>query len=41
MLRLIKNSGYHGYIGVEYEGTDLSEDEGIRRSKKLLERWQL
>lgn len=41
MLALIKNSGYQGYIGVEYEGTDLSEDEGIRRSKKLLERWQL
>lgn len=41
MMSMIKNSGYHGYIGVEYEGESLSEDEGIRLSKKLLERWQL
>jgi sugar phosphate isomerase/epimerase len=41
MMTMIKNSGYQGYIGVEYEGERLSEDEGIRLSKKLLERWQL
>jgi sugar phosphate isomerase/epimerase len=41
MMTLIKNSGYQGYIGVEYEGERLSEDEGIRLSKILLERWKL
>lgn len=38
MLKLVKASGYTGYIGVEYEGERLSEDEGIKASKKLLER---
>ncbi len=38
MLKLVKASGYKGYIGVEYEGERLSEDEGIRASKKMLER---
>ena len=39
MLQLIKNSGYKGYIGVEYEGTRLSEREGILNAKKLLLRY--
>ncbi len=38
MLKLVKASPYRGYIGIEYEGERLSEDEGIRASKKLLER---
>lgn len=38
MLKLVKASGYKGYIGVEYEGERLSEEEGIKASKKLLER---
>jgi len=38
MLKLVKTSAYRGYIGIEYEGDRLSEDEGIRASKKLLER---
>ena len=33
-----KKHGYHGYCGIEYEGSKLSEPEGIRASKKLLER---
>jgi L-ribulose-5-phosphate 3-epimerase len=40
--RLIANvhdvHGYTGYIGIEYEGQRLSEYEGIRACKKLLER---
>jgi len=40
--RLIKNvvdeHGYHGYIGIEYEGNRLSEFEGISRAKALLEK---
>jgi len=38
MLKLVKASEYRGYIGIEYEGDRLSEDEGIRASKKLLEK---
>lgn len=38
MLSLVKASSYRGYIGIEYEGDRLSEDEGIRASKKLLEK---
>ncbi|MBI2434639.1 MAG: sugar phosphate isomerase/epimerase [Candidatus Hydrogenedentes bacterium] len=30
--------GYHGYIGIEYEGDKMSEFEGIAACKKLLER---
>lgn len=38
MLRIVKDAGYRGYIGIEYEGSNLSEDEGIRATKLLLER---
>lgn len=30
--------GYRGFIGIEYEGEELSEPEGIRATKALLER---
>lgn len=38
MLRIVKDAGYRGYIGIEYEGGRFSEDEGIRATKALLER---
>jgi sugar phosphate isomerase/epimerase len=38
MLPLVKNAGYTGYVGIEYEGNNLSEEEGIRATKSLLER---
>jgi len=38
MLRLVMAAGYHGWIGVEYEGSALPEPEGIRATKKLLEK---
>ena len=38
MLQIVKSAGYTGYIGVEYEGRGLPEREGIRATKKLLER---
>ena len=38
MLALVLAAGYHGYVGIEYEGKDLSEPEGIRATKTLLER---
>lgn len=36
MLKIVKNAGFNGHIGVEYEGSELSEDEGIMATKKLL-----
>lgn len=36
LLGIIKESGYRGYIGIEYEGRDLSGDEGIIATKNLL-----
>ena len=39
MLTLVKNSGYSGHIGVEYEGRRLSEKEGILNTKSLIEKY--
>ena len=36
MIALVKASGYRGYIGVEYEGDDRSEEEGILATRNLL-----
>jgi sugar phosphate isomerase/epimerase len=37
-LRIVSGAGFHGWIGIEYEGERLDEREGIRRTKALLER---
>jgi len=36
MLQIVKDAGYKGFIGVEYEGSRLSEEEGVITTKKLL-----
>ena len=36
MMKIIKSFGYTGYIGVEYEGNRLSEEEGIKATRDLL-----
>ena len=38
MLQIIHEAGYNGYVGIEYEGTGMSEFEGIRATKELLMR---
>jgi hydroxypyruvate isomerase len=38
MLGIVKNSGYIGHIGIEYEGQILSEHEGILATKALIEK---
>lgn len=38
MLKIVKDAGFTGYIGIEYEGNKLSEEEGIKKTKSLLER---
>ncbi|MBN2375080.1 MAG: sugar phosphate isomerase/epimerase [Sedimentisphaerales bacterium] len=37
-IKIVLDAGYNGYIDVEYEGSKLSEDDGIIATKKLLER---
>jgi L-ribulose-5-phosphate 3-epimerase len=38
MLRIVVDAGYRDWIGIEYEGKALAEPEGIRATKRLLER---
>jgi len=38
MLRIVRDAGYTGWIGVEYEGGGLSPREGSLATKKLIER---
>jgi sugar phosphate isomerase/epimerase len=38
MMKIVVDAGYHGRVGIEYEGTHLSEPDGIRATKRLLER---
>ena len=37
MMQIVTGAGYHSYVGIEYEGDGLSEPEGIRATKALLE----
>lgn len=38
ILKIVKDSGFRGYAGIEYEGSKLDEYEGIKKTKALLER---
>jgi sugar phosphate isomerase/epimerase len=38
LLKIVKDAGFKGIIGIEYEGSRLSEPEGIKATKALLER---
>lgn len=38
MVKLVLDAGYHSFFGIEYEGDKLSEPDGIRATKKLLEK---
>jgi len=38
MMKIVLNAGYHGYVGIEYEGTRHSEMEGIQLTLDLLKK---
>ena len=38
MMKIVADSRYEGWVGIEYEGSKLDEIEGIKASKALLER---
>lgn len=37
LMRIVVDAGYHGYVGIEYEGQAHTEMEGIARTKQALE----
>lgn len=41
LMKIVKLAGYRGWVGIEYEGGRLSEEEGIKATKKLLEKLQV
>ena len=38
MMKIVLDAGYHGHCGIEYEGEKMSEPDGIRATKRLLEK---
>ena len=36
ILQMVKDAGYTGFIGIEYEGDGLTEEEGINQTRELL-----
>lgn len=38
MLRIVADAGYRGHVGIEYEGSELGEAEGVEATLRLLER---
>jgi sugar phosphate isomerase/epimerase len=39
LIDIVKASGFKGYIGVEFEGDNQPEEEGIRKTKALIEKY--
>jgi hypothetical protein len=37
MMKIVLDAGYHGHVGIEYEGKG-PEPEGIKLTKQLLEK---
>jgi sugar phosphate isomerase/epimerase len=39
LINIVKASGFKGYIGIEYEGINQPEDEGVLNTQKLLKKY--
>ena len=39
LMDIVKKSSFEGYIGIEFEGNKGDEDDGIRKTKALLEKY--
>lgn len=37
LMKIVLDAGYHGWVGIEYEGERLSEPDGVRATLRLLE----
>jgi sugar phosphate isomerase/epimerase len=40
MMKIVLDHGYHGYVGVEFEGGEMAEREGVKAGVDLLKRFQ-
>ncbi|MFM7317847.1 MAG: sugar phosphate isomerase/epimerase family protein [bacterium] len=38
IMKIVSDAGYKSWVGIEYEGSELGEPEGITATKKLLEK---
>jgi L-ribulose-5-phosphate 3-epimerase len=38
LMKIVDEAGYKGFVGIEYEGSELPEKEGVIATKKLLEK---
>jgi len=38
IMKIVLDANYHSFVGIEYEGEKMSEPDGIKKTKKLLER---
>jgi sugar phosphate isomerase/epimerase len=38
LMRIVKDAGFRGIVGIEYEGEKLSEEDGIRKTLALLKK---
>lgn len=38
LVKIVDDAGYKGFVGVEFEGSELSEKEGVIATRKLLEK---
>lgn len=39
LISIVKQSGFKGYIGIEFEGKNGDEEQGIRKTKALIEKY--
>jgi len=39
LINLVKQSGFKGYIGIEFEGKNGDEEQGVRKTKALIEKY--
>lgn len=39
LISIVKDSGYKGYIGIEYEGVNQPEYDGVRKTQNLLRKY--
>ena len=38
MMKIVKDAGYRGWVAIEYEGGRINQFDGIKMTKKLLEK---
>jgi L-ribulose-5-phosphate 3-epimerase len=39
MMKIVDAAGYRGWLGIEYEGSRMTEFEGIQAAKRFLDKW--